>query len=316
MRKAIFFRTTIFFSFLLALFAAGLFTATSVSAQVSINTTLTTGTMSGSVANAYRTAYLHFQLVNCGDNIPVIPGQPSAVAQDAFDLYPATPGSAVIGSILGNDQMTCGNVVSTYYVVSVMKDASHPLRGGIPYVICSASATLGTCSNQASLGAFNLVTADPMTSPPPAPGFSQLYENPTNSQTWTQPLGTVGNFLGSFDFVNGIFVGSTLVADLPALVGLSNVIYVSDGTAGTRSLRRRRHWGLGLLSRRGMDVRTRLERRHRADSRSLQRHPSNPRLWHGSSGHNQRPADRYPDQPLRSHRLKHLNRHAHRYECR
>jgi len=39
--------------------------------------------------------------------------------------------------VIGNDQMHCGNVASTYYVVTPMKDPVHPLRDGEPYVICS-----------------------------------------------------------------------------------------------------------------------------------------------------------------------------------
>jgi len=207
--------------------------ALSSSAQVSINTNLTTGTMTSGTANLYRTAYLHFQLVNCGDNIPVIPGQPDAVVQDSFDLRPATPGSAVVGQIIGNDQITCGNVVSTYYELTAMKDASHPLRDGIPYVICSASAAIHTCGNGASLGTFNLVTADPMSQPPPVPGFVEIYGNPTNNQTINQPAGTDMTFLGSFLFPDGIFLGASTFSQLSSLVGLTNLIYISDGTPGS-----------------------------------------------------------------------------------
>lgn len=202
-------------------------------AQVSINTNLVTGQMTGSVADIYRTAYLHFQLVNCGDNVPVLQGQGTAVVQDSFDLRPATPGSAIVGNILGNDQMSCGNILSTYYLVTPMKDASHPLRDGVPYVICSASAALTTCGNSSSLGAFDITSANVMTQPPPTPGFVQLFGNPTNNQTWNQPTGTTGNFVGSFDFENGIFIGSTTFAGLSSVFPFSNFIYVTDGTFGS-----------------------------------------------------------------------------------
>ncbi len=210
--------------------------ALSSSAQVSINTNLTTGTMTSGTANLYRTAYLHFQLVNCGDNIPVIPGQPDAVVQDSFDLRPVTPGSAVVGQIIGNDQITCGNVVSTYYELTAMKDASHPLRDGIPYVICSASATITTCGNSASLGSFNLVTADPMNQPPPVPGFVEIYGNPTNDQTINQPVNGIAGWGGlstSFTFTNGLSLGPVITAQLSLLTGFSTIIYVSDGTPGS-----------------------------------------------------------------------------------
>lgn len=210
-----------------------LFLALSAEAQVSINTNLTTGTMTSNVANLYRSAYLHFQLVNCGDNVPVVPGQPNAVVQDSFDLRPSTPGSAIVGQILGNDQITCGNVVSTYYEVTAMKDASHPLRDGIPYVICSASAMITTCGNGASLGSFNIVTADPMSQPPPVPGFVELYGNPTNNQSINQPAGTQFNGLGTFTFNQGVLLGPVLFAQLSTLVGLTNAVIVSDGTFGS-----------------------------------------------------------------------------------
>ena len=35
--------------------------------------------------------------------------------------------------ILGNDQILCGNVASTYYVVTPMKDSTHPLCKGRVY---------------------------------------------------------------------------------------------------------------------------------------------------------------------------------------
>jgi hypothetical protein len=41
----------------------------------------------------------------------------------------------IAGSILGNNQILCGNVVSTYYVLTPMKDSTHPLRDGIAYVV-------------------------------------------------------------------------------------------------------------------------------------------------------------------------------------
>lgn len=219
---------------------AGLLLAASLSAplsaQVSINTNLTTGTMTTGVANLYRTAYLHFQLVNCGDNIPVMPGQSNAVVQDSFDLRPATPGSAIVGEIIGNDQITCGNVISTYYQVTPMKDASHPLRDGIPYVICSASATITTCGNAASLGTFNLITADPQSQPPPVPGFVQTYGNPTNSQTINQPVNGLNGWSGastSFTITNGLTLGTITTAQLTALTGYANFVYLADGTSGS-----------------------------------------------------------------------------------
>lgn len=207
-----------------------------LSAQVSINTNLTTGTMTTGVANLYRSAYLHFQLVNCGDNVPVMPGQSNAVVQDSFDLRPSTPGSAIIGEIIGNDQITCGNIISTYYEITPMKDASHPLRDGIPYVICSASAAISTCGNAASLGTFNIITADPMSQPPPVPGFVQIYGNPTNSQTINQPINGIAGWTGlstSFTFTNGFILGPVTTAELPNLTGFATMVITTDSLAGS-----------------------------------------------------------------------------------
>jgi hypothetical protein len=42
----------------------------------------------------YRTAYLHFQLNNCGGNIPVVTGT-EVIIQNSFDLRAAIPGGNV-----------------------------------------------------------------------------------------------------------------------------------------------------------------------------------------------------------------------------
>lgn len=76
-----------------------------------------------------------------------------------------------IHSVIGNDQILCGNVLSTFYLVTPMKDATRPLGAGIPYVVCNGSV-LHTCGNGTTPGSFNFNTADPMTTPPPTPGLS------------------------------------------------------------------------------------------------------------------------------------------------
>jgi hypothetical protein len=123
-------------------------------------------------------------LQNCGANIPVTTGT-TDIIQDAFDLRPATPGGSISASVIGNDQILCGNVASTFYLVTPMKDSTHPLRDGVTYVICSASSTLTTCRNQASLGTFNLVTANPMTQNPPFANADHLRrpDKPRNVQS-------------------------------------------------------------------------------------------------------------------------------------
>jgi hypothetical protein len=86
---------------------------------------------------------LHFQLQNCGPNIPVTTGI-ATIIQDSFDLRPSSPGGSISGNVIGNDQILCGNIASTFYLVTPMKDATRPLRDGFPYVICSASSPLSS----------------------------------------------------------------------------------------------------------------------------------------------------------------------------
>jgi hypothetical protein len=57
--------------------------ALTVHAQVTVSANLTDGT-----GATCRTAYLHFQLLNCGDNFPAVPSQPGLIIQDSFDIHP------------------------------------------------------------------------------------------------------------------------------------------------------------------------------------------------------------------------------------
>jgi len=87
---------------------------------------------------AYRTGYLHFQLNNCGQNIPVT----TAIIQDSFDLGPPTAGAAISGTVIGNDQILCGNVAPPHNTVTPMKDATHLLtRWGS---VCDEHSTSGS----------------------------------------------------------------------------------------------------------------------------------------------------------------------------
>jgi hypothetical protein len=157
---------------------------------VTVSANLTDGT-----GATYRTAYLHFQLLNCGDNFPAVPSQPGMIVQDSFDIHPTLTTGLVAGSIIGNDQILCGNVASTWYQVTPMKDSSHPLRNGQPYVICASLS--GSASCYPGTGeTWNPLLAMPMTTPPPAPGFLAVYENPTLGQFISQPGGTSLVFQG------------------------------------------------------------------------------------------------------------------------
>jgi hypothetical protein len=75
-------------------------------AQVSIIAQLLDGT-----GTAYKTGYLHFQLQNCGANIPNVTAgvKGNFIVQDSFDLRPSSLSGPISGSITGNFQILCGN---------------------------------------------------------------------------------------------------------------------------------------------------------------------------------------------------------------
>ena len=67
------------------------------------------------------TAYLHFELWNCGKNVPQVIGQPLVVVPNQFDMH-ANPTTGIIaGNIYGNNEILCGGVESTEWLVTVYK---------------------------------------------------------------------------------------------------------------------------------------------------------------------------------------------------
>lgn len=174
-----------FFSTALLVFLLAL----SAVAQVSVNAQLVDD--SGSVATA---AHLHFELMNCGNNFPsatnLSTGQnPWVVVKTAFDIYPTQADGSILGQVIGNDQISCGNVTSTYYQVTAFKDATTALApvGGQPFVICSGILPISMpCSNANSMtpgaATWNPALQQPTFQPVP-PGFVQMFLNPTQNQT-------------------------------------------------------------------------------------------------------------------------------------
>lgn len=71
---------------------------------------------------------------------PVVPSSPLEIVPDNFNLRPNPTGGIVVGTILGNDQIQCGNVASTFYLVTPMKDATHAFCNEF-VCLCSATAT-------------------------------------------------------------------------------------------------------------------------------------------------------------------------------
>jgi len=147
-------------------------------------------------------AYLHFALWNCGVNVPSVSGTGSIV-QSAFDMKQPSGGGTITGVILANDQILCGGIASTRWLVTPMSPQGQPITNAQRYNICSASALRQSCSQPTGAGGtFDPSTAQSDTAIAPSPGWSMIFGNPSASQTITQPAGTSMNFYGSF-FLNG-----------------------------------------------------------------------------------------------------------------
>jgi hypothetical protein len=136
-----------------------------------VSATLTDG--SGSFDSG---GYLHFSLRNCGVNFPVVKGAPFTPAKASFDLKPNQATGVVTGQVVGNDLILCGNVASTYYEVTMMKDATDAFAPALPFIIASGSNW--TPASQ------------PMSNPPTPPGFVNIFANPTANRTLVQPANT------------------------------------------------------------------------------------------------------------------------------
>lgn len=159
--------------------------------------------------NVYKQGFLHFELQNCGANLPTPASGTQTIVNPSFDIKPTQVNGTILGQVIANDQILCGNIKSTYYVVTPMKDASTPVApiGGQRYYICSSNAaSTEPCSNPVA-GLYNPSTAQPMLSPPLQPGYVELFGNPVKSQLWNQPTGTTATFYGTFDFTHATVLG-------------------------------------------------------------------------------------------------------------
>lgn len=145
--------------------------------------------------NPANGAYLKFDLWNCGANFPIVIGQPWVVVKRSFTILANSAGVAS-GEVIPNDSISCGNVISTRWVVSTVLAGSNPLNASQRYNILS------------TIGTFDPSTAQPDTNnPPPPPGFSSLFGNPIASQAWRQPVNTKATFSGIFDFSTATLIG-------------------------------------------------------------------------------------------------------------
>lgn len=143
--------------------------------------------------NLPKTAFLRFELENCGDNIPQVPNNLLAIVLPKIDLRPVN--GVISGSVLGNNEILCGGVPSTFYHITLFKDANTPTGGDANYLLSSLTPI------------FNPANAQPMAGQPVPPGFQVIFSNPVNNQSVTQPQGTKFSFFGTFDFTGANVVG-------------------------------------------------------------------------------------------------------------
>src|SRR5690348_7568385 len=132
---------------------------------------IVTGKLVDGQGNVLKNGYLHFELYNCGANVPQVVGAPNAIVQQQFDMRPNPSTGLISGAIYGQDQILCGNVQSTQWAVTLYKATG---QVGIPtqyYCLTSSSA-------------FDPSTTQPCSVTPPPPGFISLLGNPLQNQTW------------------------------------------------------------------------------------------------------------------------------------
>ena len=115
--------------------------------------------------NVSRTAFLHFELSNCGRNFPVVTSGSKTIVQPSFDLKPNLATGLVSATVIGNDVISCGGVTEvnslpvTYWLVTVMKDQD-------------TQEGPSQCYQLVDAGSWDPSTAVPCeVVPPPAPGF-------------------------------------------------------------------------------------------------------------------------------------------------
>src|SRR5258707_3618590 len=77
--------------------------------------------------NVSKTVYLHCELQNCGSNFPIVPGNSQVVAQTAFDIKPNQSDGSILGQVIPNDLILCGNTSGTFWKVTPMKNSAQAL---------------------------------------------------------------------------------------------------------------------------------------------------------------------------------------------
>lgn len=181
------------FSMLLLTLALFVGSAHAVSPSILLTAHLTDGQGNGS-----RTAYLHFTLFNCGLNRPIVNGQPWVIVGTEFDAKP-NPATGIISvPVIANDQILCGNVASTQWIIQEMKDANTPAGNPLNYFIIL------------SQGAQDYSTMTPTVVTPVPPGYRFIFANPSGNQQMQIPTGaSFSIFGGTLDLTNTNVLCST-----------------------------------------------------------------------------------------------------------
>jgi hypothetical protein len=68
---------------------------------------------------------------NCGNNVPQVGGNPLAIVAQQFDVRANPTTGLITGSVYGNNQILCGNVLSTQWLVTeyiTANDTDSPAR--------------------------------------------------------------------------------------------------------------------------------------------------------------------------------------------
>jgi len=183
---------------------------------VTVNATLVDG--QGQIQKA---AYLHWELFNCGDNVPQVQGGLNfSVVATQFDMHANTQTGVISGSVFGKDQIQCGGVNSTEWLVTQYKASGQ--KSGIPQYYCLSTGQ-----------SFNPATAEPCIDPPPPPGFYVIFANPIANQILVQPHGTSLAFSGAFNFQQGVQLGGSITVSQLSSLTYSNIVYVNDAVSGS-----------------------------------------------------------------------------------
>lgn len=193
-----------------------------------------TATLKNGTGSTVTTAYLHFELWNCGTNFPTVSGQPQTIVQFTFDLKANAMTGVITGTVLGNDVILCGNVASTEWIITPMFGQNQPFGASHKYVICDAGIPPGQsfCSNS-GFGTAAFASLNPTDGvPPPSPGFNPVYSNPVASQTVTEPIGSQFAFAGTLNLCSATVLcgGSGGGGSVTAATQYAMPYYANPGT--------------------------------------------------------------------------------------